>query len=244
MAKAFFGSILIYLHIVFNVLLKFSCSTTVIEDISRHCHNHISSACAYAYFYFDFSDSAKQHSDKMLSSLIYQFVCQSHTPEISSVLDKLYAKNEMGKRQPLTSDLITTLGEILTHTPQSYIILDALDECMDREKLWLFLKSLKDSLNRGTTLHLLMTSRRERDIVEQLSISKVLEISITADAVNQDIELYIKSRLQSNLKLKRWSSKMNNIESTLRERSGGMCVNFIFYALRNVNLYSPTGLDG
>tara|TARA_R110002060_G_scaffold151_1_gene301 strand:+ start:408 stop:689 length:282 start_codon:yes stop_codon:yes gene_type:complete len=74
-------------------------------------------------------------------------------------------------------------------------------------------------------LHVLATSRKERDIEETLEPLVTSEICLQSALVNVDIYTYISERLQNDLKLKRWPANVQGeIQTTLMEGAQGMYV--------------------
>lgn len=118
---------------------------------------------AVLFFYFDFNDTDKQKHERLLRSLI----CQLSMYCSNSMLQDLYSSCSMGARQPSGEVLLTTLRHMMASIKDTYIILDALDECVERDEL---LTDIEDILSwENANLHLLATSPRERDIEESLT---------------------------------------------------------------------------
>ena len=68
-------------------------------------------------------------------------------------------------QQPSHKDLQNVLREILDRFSQAYIVIDALDECIDREKTLNWANKLILDINcNAANFHILVTSRPERDI--------------------------------------------------------------------------------
>ena len=114
---------------------------------------------------------------------------------------------------------------MMTSLEDTYIILDALDECEDRHEL---LTNLEQIISwKNVNLHVLVTSRREIDIEEALTSfsSPRNRISIHGTPLNADIRAYVHERLQLDRKLKRRQKDLNmqrEIEDTLMEKADGM----------------------
>lgn len=174
-----------------------------------------------AYFYFDFNDTEKQRHDKFTRSLIEQLAWQS--VEALACLQSLFSRCQDGMQQPTQDSLELTLQRMLDGFEETFIILDALDECMERGELLLLLKNL-NSWKTGK-LHVLATSRRERDIEETLESLVTSEICLQSALVNVDIHTHISDRLQNDSKLKRWPANVQReIEQTLMDGAQGMYV--------------------
>ncbi|KAH6662712.1 ankyrin repeat-containing domain protein [Halenospora varia] len=104
---------------------------------------------------------------------------------------------------------------------ETFIILDALDECKEREELLLLLESLNSwGIEK---LHVLATSRRERDIEETLESLVTSKICLQSALVNVDIGTYLFEQLQDDPKLKKWSANVRvEIKRTLMDGAQGM----------------------
>lgn len=106
-------------------------SSNTVEHIKNDCQ--FDPTLRLAYFYFDFKDEKTTHYKKFICSLIPQLsVRQSYN---SKALERLYVRNDEGEQQPNVGQLVTTLRDILEAPLETYIILDALDECVDRQEL-------------------------------------------------------------------------------------------------------------
>jgi hypothetical protein len=104
---------------------------------------------------------------------------------------------------------------------QTFIILDALDECKEREELLGLLENFIDW--EVESLHVLATSRRERDIEEALEPLVTGQVCIQSALVNADIYIHICERLQNDLKLRKWPANVQTeIEKTLMDGAHGM----------------------
>jgi hypothetical protein len=192
-------------------------SSTIVQDVMSHCQSD--STLRVAYFYFDFNDGEKQRHENLIRSLITQLSTPSaKTPE---ALQALYSRNQDGQQQPSNDRLVATLQSILGDFPKTYIILDALDECTDREELLELIREISGW--KMGKIHILATSRRERDIEEALEPLLTDQICIQSAQVNGDIQLHIRERLHNDPKLKKWPVKVKEeIEETLMDGACGM----------------------
>ncbi len=185
------------------------------------------------YFYFDFNDVEKQSSRKAVRSLLFQFAQQAR--DGLQNIEQLYQKYGSGQQQPAEDVIRSLLRDIMGRIESKYIILDALDECTDREDLLTFICALVDSKLPG--LRILATSRPERDIEERLRPIADHNINIQSAIVDGDIRIYIRDRLATDMKLKKWPpSVQNEITTVMMEKAGGM------YA--RVMLREISGADG
>jgi hypothetical protein len=130
--------------------------------------------------------------------------------------------------------------------PQSYIILDALDECTNRAELMDILESMARWRLEG--LHILITSRKERDIESSLEdfVDKRNTICLQSKLVDKDIYTYIHQRLSDDKNLSKWQKHddiRQEIETTLMKGAQGMYISPLV-GLESLMLIRITGLDG
>jgi hypothetical protein len=189
-------------------------SSTVIEDVDRHKPTK----AAVAYFYFDFRDSAKQAYGHALRSLLEQLCSRSN--DAFRVLDQLYNEHGAGRQPPANKSLVKALRKIVAALPRTYIILDALDECPNRDELLEFLKEAVEW--KVDDFHVLVTSRHMKDIEEALDTASARRVCLQSQLVNSDIETYIRSRLRDDKALAWPPSVQREIEHRLTEGACGM----------------------
>jgi hypothetical protein len=137
------------------------------------------------------------------------------------LLSKLHDDCQNGKRQPNIRELAGLLKAMLESLPNTNLILDALDECTNRECLLSLLRDI--STCSGTNINILATSREEKDIKDALTTLATTSLSIQGPGVDADIEMYIDERLLSDVKLARWKGDdRNEIRSTIAQKAQGM----------------------
>ena len=118
-----------------------------------------------AYFFFDGRDSQKelQLHNKLIQTLISQLTDTRHG-RITEKLAELY-KHCGEVQQPSDEQFQNVLHDILGRFSQAYFIIDALDECTEREKTLNWVNNLISDANRkAANLHIVVTSRPETDI--------------------------------------------------------------------------------
>lgn len=141
---------------------------------------------------------------------------------LPSRLQAIYASSHDGRQQPTLSLLMTTLRDIVEGLGDTvYIMIDALDECAQRDVLLTLMKQMVDW--KLEKLHILATSRNERDIEDSLQSIVTGQFSIQDEIVDADIRVHVRERLQHDSKLKRWPLKVREeIEDRLISGSNGM----------------------
>ena len=150
-----------------------------------------------AYFFFDGRDSQKelQLHNKLIRTLISQLSDTRHGG-ITEALADLYKRcGEV--QQPSDEQLQNVLRDILDGFSQAYIIIDALDECTDREKTLNWANKLITDANRkAVNLHIIVTSRPETDIHDIFTALDPHSIDV-GEANTKDIVEYLKLQMDS-----------------------------------------------
>jgi hypothetical protein len=114
-----------------------------------------------------------------------------------------------------------TLLVILDGFQHVYIIIDALDECTQRQRLLCWIKEIVSV--RRYKLHLLATSRSEEDIAHCLQSLEIAEVDMTSEAVDNDIQSYLDWMLHEDVSLRKWNEVVQNeIKVTLLNGAKGM----------------------
>jgi hypothetical protein len=170
--------------------------------------------------------------------MIAQLSMQStNTPE---ALNTIYSRCQEGHQQPTIIDLTSTLKDMLGDFRETFIILDALDECTEREELLGLIKTIVDwKLKR---LHILAISRTEKDIEEALEPLITGQICIQSAVFNADIQIHLRERLQNDPKLKKLPEEVQKeIEETLMDGAHGMYETVPYIFLNNLE-YSLTAI--
>jgi hypothetical protein len=198
-------------------------SSTVIDHLLQHCHNN--ARMVTAYFYFDFNDAQKQDPELMLRSLLYQLVQRSVT--IPKGVDALFSACDNGQRRPSLHALLEVTPQVMQQFTHAYIVLDALDECTQRQELMDVLQTVAGW--QLDNVHLLMTSRKERDIESSLEsyVEEEDTVCLQRDVVDKDIQRYVQQRLSDDKALAKWNKDAairQEIETALMHGARGMYV--------------------
>lgn len=176
-----------------------------------------------AYFYFDYSDTERQSVRSFMNSVIGQLCKQ--LPDLPDCVKSLFERHKHGEQQPREKDLTAALASVIESVPQVYLAFDALDECTEREELMEFFDELLSSNIGG--LHLLATSRQERDIEIGFCDHQPVQVGLEEEQVNGDIKLHIRSKLSRDLRLKRMAEPIKaEIEAALLDGAKGMYVQY------------------
>jgi hypothetical protein len=198
-------------------------SSTVIEHLLQHCDGDASMVTAY--FYFDFNDTQKQDPELMLRSLLCQLLRRAVV--IPKDVEALFSSCENGKRQPSLHALLEVTRQVAQEFMHVYVILDALDECSQRLELMDMLETVAGW--KLDNLHLVMTSRKERDIESSLEsyVGEEEAVCLQQNVVDKDIQRYVQQQLSEKKNLVKWNKDAairQEIEAALMRGARGMYV--------------------
>jgi hypothetical protein len=142
---------------------------------------------------------------------------------LPAILVKLYKQHDNGLQQPSTKSLQETLHLILDGLHSAYIIIDSLDECIERDKLLRWIEKI--ALQEMDNLHMVVASRPEKDISEALE--SLPSVDVAVEAAKDDIASYIEQQLVS---MKKWDEETQaTIKSKLTLGAQGMYVFFYHF---------------
>jgi hypothetical protein len=196
-------------------------SSTIIDYLHS---TQIDTSFPILMFFFDFNDPNKQSYESLIRSLIKQLYLVSKTSR--DLLASLYYKYNEGNSAPSTESLSKTLQSIFSFGQKIYIIIDALDECRDREKLIRWMRDMCSST--CGNLHIIVTSRTEADIQSGINTwaNEKDFISLQQTLVDPDIREFIRTILHDEVGgFQRWRSRpeiLTEIELELTAKAAGM----------------------
>ena len=156
-----------------------------------------SESLGIAYFFFDGRDSQKelQLHNKLIRTLISQLSDTRHGGITERLADLYKRCGEV--QQPSDEQLQNVLRDILDKFSKVYIMIDALDECTERETTLNWVKKLVSDPNRKVAnLHIVVTSRPERDISDVFAVLDPHSIDV-GEANTKDIVEYLKLQVES-----------------------------------------------
>ncbi|KAL9121868.1 MAG: hypothetical protein Q9187_001574 [Circinaria calcarea] len=192
-------------------------ASTIIEHLKLNTAGE--SEHTLVFFYFDFNDPAKQSVRALVSSLLAQ-LGYTHPASMQNI-EMLY--NQYSQQQPTLGSLQSTLRSVLAQLLNVRIILDALDECNEREDLADLIINIHQWDLRH--VHILFTSRRLLEFEDRLKPISTGSIDIQSALVDSDIRLVISSRLDADDRLRKWCADVDlrqEIEATLVKGAEGM----------------------
>ena len=192
-------------------------TSRVIEDVGRHCESAINAGLAI--YYFSFSDGRKQSFNSLLLSLVAQL--GGREPGLS-MLQQEYDKPNRSLLgvDALQEIVLSSIGQY----DETFLVLDALDECPESEEAR---RSILDGLERlarkASNLKVLATSRELLDIREHMDSFGADVLPISTQPVDADIERYVGNELSRDRKLSRLDGDLKTlIMKTFAEKADGM----------------------
>ncbi|KAI5253075.1 hypothetical protein E4T42_03019 [Aureobasidium subglaciale] len=140
-----------------------------------------------AYHFFTFTDAKTRTVDAMMRSLVHQLARQSGT--FYNATNVLFDKCHEEGQPPTIPELFDLLTEALPYDAETYLFLDALDECDEQTELTDFIQMLRKE---SPDLHLFLTSRLHVVSAEVIKRGNHVQIDLSSelDAINVDIERY------------------------------------------------------
>ena len=207
--------------IVFGITLSHTFSSTIIDNVIHRQREEQNTAVLY--HYFDFGNKINSSAENFLRSLVAQLVKQSSTfPKALDQLRRSESSNtRYGTRMGTEAELSAILCDSMREFDHVYIMIDALDECVERQRLLSIVHRLLHP--KKGKVHILVTSRSDAGLEEHLTPSITGHILLESSLIEHDIRLYIQEQLHHNPKLRRWPQKVREkIELALMTGFQGM----------------------
>lgn len=184
-------------------------------------HDFQSDEVGLAYFYCDYKDPMKQDPAVVLRTLLAQLSSQNIAvfQHVQSFFKEQYKENP----NPPSLDLVRSNFEPFLRTSfrKVYVVIDALDECLDRECILGALAAIAESIEH---VKIFVSSREELTIHEQFK--DYPNLKIRPKHVSADIESYVDASLRSRIASKKLKVKDENLRQeileTLRLKAEGM----------------------
>lgn len=157
-------------------------SSNVVEDLI--CYSETEPNKVLVYFYFKLDDIDKRTSENMIRAIIKQLF--EKTKRRSDALQSLYGRLK-SQNSITAAQLISVFRDMASTFHNVYVVLDALDECQDQNDLFDFLEEIGSW--QDIKIHLLLTSRDERDITEAIEAVEMEQswIKLTATVLKEDV---------------------------------------------------------
>ena len=216
-----------------NGTTKFCSSASVIERLEKSLVDE-----ALAFFYCDFGKEESTDVTEVIHSLLYQLLHQYYhskvkpgAPQVIHELHQLAKETFKGdavlKNITHLSSLLSCVAGQFCHQP--LIIIDALDECKETDRLLCALLGLKTD-----GVRLLVSSHPIQAIKHRFGWVPSISIEEMAEAVSADIKLHVNREVESHLRLGLLDPMLKwEVCSILHQKSNGMSVNCLKFCFLN-----------
>lgn len=197
------------------------CSTAIQHTFRHRGYNP---KIGLAFFFFSFNDERKQDAAAMIRALVLQLSNQLGGD--NTTLTNLHENYRHGT--PPDQALLDCLEKLVRAFQRDvYILIDALDESPQgcKEQRQTVLQVLNDIRAwEEPKLHLLVTSREEVDIRNELLAIPGETVTMKNDGIDKDIAAFVAQHLRGNPRFRKWHAHLDRIEKVLSERANGVCV--------------------
>lgn len=186
----------------------------VIETLKVHL-KVLGRKYGFVYYYCSFTH------DQDETTPFLRWIINKLCRQVDSVPTGLYDVHRSGET-PSVHELLDILDAVLRDFEKVYIVLDAVDESSKpRDELLHVLNTLANT-PRFLKIKLLATSREYRDIEQALKPISV-PVSMRNPLLDEDIRVYVKSKLESNPKFRHWpSGLLQEVLEALSTKAQGM----------------------
>ncbi|KAF2675916.1 ankyrin [Lentithecium fluviatile CBS 122367] len=190
--------------------------SSIVEHMGAWCRSK--DGHLLIYFFFDFATRDKGAVSRFLRSLLCQIVVQRRC--IPEAVQTLFEQHHNGFQQPSVNALIEALNGTLEDVDQTYLVIDALDECSERSDL---LDIVEKVAGWRLNLNVLATSRCESEIEETFMRTDCEHLRLEGAQVNEDIRQYVHQRMARERWLKKWPEDIQaEITSVITNKAGDM----------------------
>jgi Cdc6-like AAA superfamily ATPase len=141
-----------------------------------------------ALLYCNYKAQMDQSASNLLSALLKQLV--QNTPGIVASVTSIYDKLSKQKRRPSVDDIFRALLSVCLNYTTVYIVVDALDECVDDGARSLLIDKLRE-LQSKIDVRLLFTSRLIPGITQSFKLDLQLEVRASEEDVSRFLECQI-----------------------------------------------------
>ncbi|KAI9776415.1 MAG: hypothetical protein M1839_009612 [Geoglossum umbratile] len=193
--------------------------TSVIIHHAKLRHGKVGSALAF--FYCTSFEPETLTASTILGSFIIQLMLQFEKlfkplPEV--LMEKVQRAHDERRGYFDTDELIELLLVFAANSLETYFILDGLDECTpeEREKVFSFFKRLLQRKATGSTYRVLVSSRDEVNVIQE--IPSCTRLSIRDTDINGDICEYVRSTVDDLLQRGKLKVRDDRLIADIKEK--------------------------
>jgi len=179
-----------------------------------------SNAIGVSYIYCNYKAQAHQNTTTLLAAILKQLV--RNRPSIADPVTCLYDLHATDNTRPSLDEIFSALQSVLTIYSTVYVVIDALDECPDKDGTRSQLLAKLRDLQRKTDLHLMATSRLIPDVVQEFNGMPMLEVR----ASDVDVQQFVAGQIYRLPKcIQRDNKLQGSVRDKIVEAVDGMYVN-------------------
>jgi Cdc6-like AAA superfamily ATPase len=181
---------------------------------TRHSDLH-----GVAQIFCNYKTQSEQNTTSLLSAILKQLV--QAKPSAAKAANILYERHCDRGTRPSVDEIFATLKTTMMSFWTVYVVIDALDECTDRDRTRSQLLGKLFDLQQDFDVRLMFTSRANTDIVSQFKSSLTLEIR----ASPADVKRYVRGQINRLPKCVQRDEKLQGeVEDKIGEAVDGMLV--------------------
>jgi hypothetical protein len=146
---------------------------------------------ALTFIYCDHKENLSQSLEYFLGAMVQVVIRQMI--EIPEDVYKLYLEHRKKGTNAGEGEYINLLQSLTKDLSTVYVVVDALDECVDKTGSPIWAKLIRTLKNSVPNLRLLYSSRQIEDIADVLAGSALIEV----EAGDDDIRSYVRAQVRS-----------------------------------------------
>ena len=195
----------------------------IIRELSRQLE---SNSPHLSYFFIQGTDSKSNTATAVLRCLIWMMLVQN--PSLIPHFKKEYDPIGPQYFDRNTFEALSKVFDNMLADPslsRTYLIVDALDECVDKQDLTKLLRLISATAAKSSKVKWLVSSRYRSDIESQLKERARLDLELNAQSISKAVDAYIDHKLS---KLDYHGNLRAQVADELRKRADGT---FLWVAL-------------
>ncbi|KAI5844036.1 hypothetical protein DFP73DRAFT_75435 [Morchella snyderi] len=188
-----------------------------------HLKDHVLPEESIIYFFCKENDTDRDNPLSILRTFIFQLLNHPvHKPQLIPVVHKVLERSGTPSADSIV-DLWTLLQKILDMLPPVYCVIDALDECNNKdEQMARFLTQLTERFKSEPALKVFATSRLNESHITETTVKEHWSwFLIGEDNVKRDIDAFISKRIDESVIL-RDDCRRGKVHSRISQGAGGM----------------------
>jgi len=153
------------------------------------------------HLFCNYKAQADQSASSLLAALLKQLV-QSR-PDVAAPVTRMYDHHSKRRSKPSLDEIFGALQSVCSNYTTVYIVVDALDECADRDVARSRLIAKLRELQTSTDVRLLFTSRFITEITQEFQSNPILKVRASKEDVRRFVAGQMPRLLKYDEQLKR-----------------------------------------